>query len=217
MMHYSKNAFRNGTEPTIVTRIPAFSDVIGQRMEFSDSDLLKLNRLYNCGKSLRYYFITSCYHRLASVSCNCHLCLALFTHNKVEKVKVLHLCVDVYVAAQGSTFLESCDFERENICGMIQGEGDQADWIRVSKAAGGPDTDYSNMGKCTGEYTRRVHVTWHSTWKKSFGFIYISIWYRVHKKGGGKSSVPFLCYFFPHLIKLPMWLLPPEAYMIKLK
>uniref|UniRef100_A0A3Q1BIT7 Metalloendopeptidase n=1 Tax=Amphiprion ocellaris TaxID=80972 RepID=A0A3Q1BIT7_AMPOC len=100
MMHYSKNAFRNGTEPTIVTKIPAFSDVIGQRMEFSDSDLLKLHRLYNC--------------------------------------------------TQGSTFLDSCDFERENICGMVQGQGDKADWVRVAKAAGGPDTDYSNLGKCTG-------------------------------------------------------------------
>ncbi|XP_032386820.1 meprin A subunit beta [Etheostoma spectabile] len=100
MMHYSKNAFRNGTEPTIVTKIPAFSDVIGQRMEFSDSDLLKLHRLYNC--------------------------------------------------TQGSTFLDSCDFERENICGMIQGQGDEADWVRVTKADGGPNTDYSNMGKCTG-------------------------------------------------------------------
>ncbi|XP_071383635.1 meprin A subunit beta [Centroberyx affinis] len=100
MMHYSKNAFRNGTEPTIVTKIPAFSDVIGQRMEFSDSDLLKLSRLYNCTKA--------------------------------------------------STFLDSCDFERENICGMIQGPGDQADWTRVTQAAGGPSTDYSNMGKCSG-------------------------------------------------------------------
>lgn len=61
MMHYSKNAFRNGTEPTIVTKIPAFSDVIGQRMEFSDSDLLKLNRLYNCSKRLRYGCIALCY------------------------------------------------------------------------------------------------------------------------------------------------------------
>ncbi|KAM6920480.1 meprin A subunit beta [Lycodopsis pacificus] len=100
MMHYSKNAFRNGTEPTIVTKIPAFSEVIGQRMEFSDSDLLKLHRLYNC--------------------------------------------------TQGATFLDSCDFERENICGMTQGQEDTADWLRVAKADGGPDTDYSNMGKCTG-------------------------------------------------------------------
>ncbi|TNN62556.1 Meprin A subunit beta [Liparis tanakae] len=101
MMHYSKNAFRNGSEPTIVTKIPAFSAVIGQRMEFSDSDLLKLHRLYNC--------------------------------------------------TQGSTFLDSCDFERENICGMIQGPENTADWVRVSTADGGPSTDYSNMGKCTGE------------------------------------------------------------------
>nr|XP_040026674.1 meprin A subunit beta-like [Gasterosteus aculeatus aculeatus] len=100
MMHYSKNAFRNGTEPTIVTKIPAFSEVIGQRMEFSDSDLLKLHRLYNC--------------------------------------------------TQGSTFLDSCDFERENVCGMVQGQEDMADWVRVTKADGGPDTDYSNVGKCTG-------------------------------------------------------------------
>ncbi|XP_034160039.2 meprin A subunit beta isoform X3 [Pangasianodon hypophthalmus] len=100
MMHYSKNAFSNGTEPTIVTKIPAFSDVIGQRMEFSDSDLLKLNRLYNCTRA--------------------------------------------------TTFLDTCDFELENICGMIQGQGDKADWEHVTKATGGPDTDYSNMGRCTG-------------------------------------------------------------------
>ncbi|XP_077471644.1 meprin A subunit beta [Stigmatopora argus] len=100
MMHYSKGAFSNGSESTIVTKIPAFADVIGQRMEFSDSDILKLSRLYNCTRA--------------------------------------------------STFLDSCDFEGENICGMIQGAGDQKNWERLAKAAGGPHTDYSNMGKCTG-------------------------------------------------------------------
>jgi len=100
MMHYSKNAFRKGTEPTIVTKIAAFSDVIGQRMEFSDSDLLKLSRLYNC--------------------------------------------------TEGSTFLDSCDFELENICGMVQNPGQVfASWNRVPQAAGGPSTDYSNMAKCS--------------------------------------------------------------------
>lgn len=48
VMHYSKTSFNKDKEPTIVTKIPEFMDVIGQRMEFSDSDLLKLNRLYNC-------------------------------------------------------------------------------------------------------------------------------------------------------------------------
>ncbi|KAJ3595262.1 hypothetical protein NHX12_004566 [Muraenolepis orangiensis] len=88
MMHYSKNAFRNGTLPTIVTNIPAFADVVGQRMEFSDT--------------------------------------------------------------QASTFLDSCDFERENICGMVQGPEANSPWVRVTQAPGGPSTDYSNMGKCTG-------------------------------------------------------------------
>ena len=48
VMHYGKTAFGNGSEPTIITRVPDFMDVIGQRMEFSDSDVLKLNQLYNC-------------------------------------------------------------------------------------------------------------------------------------------------------------------------
>lgn len=50
VMHYSKTSFNKDQDPTIVTKIPEFLDVIGQRMEFSDSDLLKLNRLYNCSK-----------------------------------------------------------------------------------------------------------------------------------------------------------------------
>ncbi|CAB1324024.1 unnamed protein product, partial [Coregonus sp. 'balchen'] len=73
VMHYSKTAFNIGSEPSIITKIPSFMDVIGQRMEFSNTDLLKLNRLYNCTTS--------------------------------------------------STFLDSCSFEKENICGMIQGPG----------------------------------------------------------------------------------------------
>ncbi|XP_037052873.1 meprin A subunit beta [Peromyscus leucopus] len=98
VMHYSKTAFQNGTEPTIVTRISDFEDVIGQRMDFSDYDLLKLNRLYNCSSSL--------------------------------------------------SFMDSCDFELDNICGMIQSSGDSADWQRVSQVLGGPENDHSNMGQC---------------------------------------------------------------------
>ncbi|XP_017729576.1 PREDICTED: meprin A subunit beta isoform X5 [Rhinopithecus bieti] len=100
VMHYSKTAFQNGTEPTIVTRISDFEDVIGQRMDFSDSDLLKLNRLYNCSSSL--------------------------------------------------SFMDSCSFELENVCGMIQSSGDNADWQRVSQVPQGPENDHSNMGQCQG-------------------------------------------------------------------
>ncbi|KAI5619860.1 meprin A subunit beta precursor [Silurus asotus] len=48
VMHYSKTAFNKDSKPTIVTKIPEFMDIIGQRMEFSYSDVRKLNRLYNC-------------------------------------------------------------------------------------------------------------------------------------------------------------------------
>uniref|UniRef100_A0A665WPZ6 Metalloendopeptidase n=1 Tax=Echeneis naucrates TaxID=173247 RepID=A0A665WPZ6_ECHNA len=99
VMHYSKTAFNIGSEPTIVTKIPQFSDVIGQRMGFSASDLTKLNRLYNCSKS--------------------------------------------------STFVDSCSFEEDSICGMIQGPG-KANWERHSSVSGGPQTDFTTMGQCKG-------------------------------------------------------------------
>lgn len=72
----------------------------------------------------------------------------------VYRVSKGDTCLSSCLAAGGSTFLDSCDFERENICGMIQGQGDKADWVRVASAAGGPHTDYSNLGKCSGEYTQ---------------------------------------------------------------
>ncbi|KAM9435613.1 meprin A subunit beta [Clarias gariepinus] len=58
VMHYSKTAFNKDTKPTIVTKIPEFMDMIGQRMEFSSSDVRKLNRLYNCTTSST--FLDSC-------------------------------------------------------------------------------------------------------------------------------------------------------------
>ncbi|XP_059369045.1 meprin A subunit beta-like isoform X1 [Carassius carassius] len=100
VMHYSKTSFSKGSEPTIVTKIPEFLDVIGQHMEFSDSDLIKLNRLYNC--------------------------------------------------TTASIFLDSCQFEEPNICGMIQGDGGNAKWARVQRVKDGPQTDYTNLGQCKG-------------------------------------------------------------------
>ncbi|XP_077208632.1 meprin A subunit beta [Paroedura picta] len=98
VMHYSKTAFMNGTEPTIVTNIPAFIDVIGQRMDFSEYDIQKLSRLYNCTTSL--------------------------------------------------SFMETCTFEFENVCGMIQSSEDNADWQRLTGVPGGPITDHTYAGNC---------------------------------------------------------------------
>ncbi|XP_015270038.1 PREDICTED: meprin A subunit beta [Gekko japonicus] len=98
VMHYSKTAFMNGTEPTIITNIPAFIDVIGQRMDFSEYDIQKLSQLYNCTTSL--------------------------------------------------SFMETCSFEFENVCGMIQGSEDNADWQRITEVSGGPKTDHTYAGNC---------------------------------------------------------------------
>lgn len=51
VVHYSKTSFNIGSEPTIITKIPQFMDVIGQWIVFSAGDLRKLNRLYNCRQS----------------------------------------------------------------------------------------------------------------------------------------------------------------------
>ncbi|XP_053286625.1 meprin A subunit beta-like [Pleuronectes platessa] len=100
VMHYSKTSFNIGSEPTIVTNIPSFMDVIGQRMGFSASDLTKLNRLYNCTES--------------------------------------------------STFVDSCDFKQENICGMIQEPGNPK-WEQSRSVSGGPQHDFTAMGQCKGQ------------------------------------------------------------------
>ncbi|XP_056459186.1 meprin A subunit beta-like isoform X2 [Gadus chalcogrammus] len=99
VMHYSKRAFSIASAPTIVTKIPEFMNVIGQRIEISDSDLLKLNRLYNCTTS--------------------------------------------------STFVESCDFEELNICGMIQGPNNK--WEQRMAVSAGPQTDFTSLGQCKGK------------------------------------------------------------------
>lgn len=53
-------------------------------------------------------------------------------------------------AAKSSAFVDSCDFEEKNICGMIQGLGNTK-WEQRSSVSGGPHDDFSNMGQCTGD------------------------------------------------------------------
>ena len=50
VMHYDKDAFSNGLGNTMITRLPEFQDIIGQRQEMSPSDVLELNLLYGCSK-----------------------------------------------------------------------------------------------------------------------------------------------------------------------
>ncbi|XP_030628055.1 meprin A subunit alpha [Chanos chanos] len=53
IMHYRPLSFnKNASIPTITTAIPAFNDVIGQRLDFSAVDIERLNRMYDCASTL---------------------------------------------------------------------------------------------------------------------------------------------------------------------
>ncbi|XP_078069869.1 meprin A subunit alpha-like [Mustelus asterias] len=97
LMHYAPFSFnKNDSFPTITAKIPAFDDIIGQRLDFSPIDLLRLNRMYNCTAPL--------------------------------------------------TLLDQCAFEFINICGMIQSESEDADWIHTKSNPG--NEDHTVNGKC---------------------------------------------------------------------
>uniref|UniRef100_A0A8D1JMT1 Meprin A subunit n=1 Tax=Sus scrofa TaxID=9823 RepID=A0A8D1JMT1_PIG len=100
LMHYGPFSFnKNDSVPTITTKIPEFNTIIGQRLDFSEVDLERLNRMYNCTT----------------------------TH----------------------TFLDHCAFEKANICGMIQGTRDDADWVHEDSTQPG-QVDHTLGGQCTG-------------------------------------------------------------------
>ncbi|KAG5846539.1 hypothetical protein ANANG_G00116070 [Anguilla anguilla] len=97
IMHYRPYSFnKNDSIPTITTKIEAFNNIIGQYLDFSSLDVLRLNRMYNCSSPL--------------------------------------------------TLLDQCTFEYINICGMIQGSSDDADWVHTLGTPG--SEDHTLTGRC---------------------------------------------------------------------
>ncbi|KAE8605304.1 hypothetical protein XENTR_v10015058 [Xenopus tropicalis] len=97
VMHYGPLSFnKNPDVPTITAKIEAFNDIIGQRLDFSEIDLERLNRMYNCTAS--------------------------------------------------HTLLDQCTFEYINICGMVQGTNDNADWVHEMSQPG--SEDHTLAGGC---------------------------------------------------------------------
>ncbi|XP_069816167.1 meprin A subunit beta-like isoform X2 [Dendropsophus ebraccatus] len=96
VMHYRSTDFQIGKEPTMVPKNLQFLNLIGHQMDFSDSDVLKLNRLYNCTSS--------------------------------------------------SIFLDSCSFDMDEICAMVQSSNDTTDWQRVTQIPKGPSSDHTHLG-----------------------------------------------------------------------
>ncbi|XP_053317208.1 meprin A subunit alpha [Spea bombifrons] len=98
VMHYGPFSFnKNASVPTITAKIPAFNNVIGQRLDLSELDLERLNRMYNCTAS--------------------------------------------------HTLLDQCSFEYINICGMVQGANDNADWVHQLSVSGSSE-DHTLVGRC---------------------------------------------------------------------
>ncbi|KAK2884037.1 hypothetical protein Q8A67_017674 [Cirrhinus molitorella] len=53
VMHYRPFAFNKDPNiPTITTNIPEFFNIIGQYLDFSEMDVVRLNRMYNCSSTL---------------------------------------------------------------------------------------------------------------------------------------------------------------------
>ncbi|KAF7231433.1 meprin A subunit alpha isoform X2 [Nothobranchius furzeri] len=97
IMHYRPLSFnKDETTPTITTTTPYFNTVIGQRLDFSEVDITRLNRMYDCANTL--------------------------------------------------TLLDQCSFEQIDICGMIQNEEDNADWVQILSSPS--DADHTLAGRC---------------------------------------------------------------------
>ncbi|XP_048102117.1 meprin A subunit beta-like isoform X5 [Alosa alosa] len=60
LMHYDKDAFSNGWGDTIYTKKQEFQNIIGQRQDFSPTDVLELNLLYGCSTSSTVTFLDGC-------------------------------------------------------------------------------------------------------------------------------------------------------------
>ncbi|XP_036449023.1 meprin A subunit beta-like [Colossoma macropomum] len=54
VMHYGQDAFTNGSGHTIITKVPQFQDVIGQRYDLSPLDVLELSKLYKCNSTISF-------------------------------------------------------------------------------------------------------------------------------------------------------------------
>ncbi|XP_039605752.1 meprin A subunit alpha-like [Polypterus senegalus] len=53
IMHYGPYSFnKNVSAPTVTCKIPEFDNIIGQYLDFSNMDIIRLNRMYNCSSSL---------------------------------------------------------------------------------------------------------------------------------------------------------------------
>lgn len=122
------------------------------------------------------------------------------------------------LVASSLSFMESCDFELENVCGMIQSSEDSADWQRVSQVPEGPESDHSNMGRCKGnrseilpDFTLSGSSLFLCCEILGFEFLFLlELLMIAHSCCSGIGSVPykdvvnFFAFYCPSLLFFPM-------------
>uniref|UniRef100_A0A673GQK5 Metalloendopeptidase n=1 Tax=Sinocyclocheilus rhinocerous TaxID=307959 RepID=A0A673GQK5_9TELE len=103
VMHYGKNAFSNGNGSTIITKRPEFQDVIGQRLDLSEYDVIELNKLYKCNSSIS--FLDHCSFDDESL-CQMSVCSAGdYGWQRMKSVSVSHIYTPVLMSAGVSFFM----------------------------------------------------------------------------------------------------------------
>lgn len=78
VMHYRPYSFnKNDSVPTITTNIPAFNNIIGQYLDLSTLDTLRLNRMYNCCENRETLYL---FERLLGTSIKLHyvICVIMY-------------------------------------------------------------------------------------------------------------------------------------------
>ncbi|XP_050392647.1 MAM and LDL-receptor class A domain-containing protein 1 isoform X1 [Patella vulgata] len=140
IMHYKNNTFANDRfKPTIKSKFPLPDGVeMGQRIELSDTDILKVNRLYRCN-------ITHCpdagvpkigyrkgdnFQVASAVHYNCSADYVLVGSRARYCMDIgqwtgnLPVCLPSYKGGK----LHYCNFDRNNSCGWKQDKLDNQDW-----------------------------------------------------------------------------------------
>uniref|UniRef100_A0A671QA05 Metalloendopeptidase n=1 Tax=Sinocyclocheilus anshuiensis TaxID=1608454 RepID=A0A671QA05_9TELE len=182
VMHYDKNAFSNGNGSTIITKRPEFQDVIGQRLDLSEYDVIELNKLYKCNSSIS--FLDHCSFDDESL-CQMSVCSAGdYGWQRVKSVSGISVTDHTYLGKEQNG--EICYSLSENFYYYHSGhESDQLNiWIR----------EYQNEADSRGTLRLMDQITGHNYWKLHHVPLHANKTFQVvfeARKGAGNSSGGF--------------------------
>jgi len=77
-------------------------------------------------------------------------CLTYFVHEKTFHTRSIAIST-WFLSAATHTLLDQCAFEQINICGMIQYDEDDADWVQTLSST--DVKDHTLAGNCRGNFS----------------------------------------------------------------